>query len=54
MLSFTFTSDPDWVPGLIFNTQVLGGLRGPIFFLFFLWLYQPKKHVYKISLLSKI
>lgn len=34
MLSFTFTSDPDWVPGLIFDTQVLGGLRGPIFFFF--------------------
>lgn len=52
MLSFTFTSDPDWVPGLISDTQVLGGLRGPI--IFFLCLYQPKKHVYKISLLSKI
>lgn len=51
MLSFTFTSDPDWVPGLIFGTQVLGGLHGLIFF----WcLYQPKKHVYKISLLSKV
>lgn len=32
MLSFTFTSDPDWVPGLIFGTQVLGGLHGLIFF----------------------
>lgn len=32
MLSFTFTSDPDWVPGLISDTQVLGGLGGPIFF----------------------